>query len=71
MTTRFSWKHTGEWAELLAVYTPGVPYILPYELLPDADCENCKHMNDAQDEHCYIFLERPGDKCAMFTKKEE
>ncbi len=41
--------------------------------LPDADCENCKFRQTPYTEypanqHCYMFEESPGLKCAQFKK---
>lgn len=41
--------------------------------LPDADCENCKFRQTPYTEypanqHCYMFEESPGIKCAQFKK---
>jgi len=40
--------------------------------LPDADCDNCKFRQVAyaeyRNQHCYMFEESPGDKCAQFKK---
>ena len=66
-----AWHHTGEWADLMAAYTPGVPYLLPTEMLPDADCEHCKHKQDPQGGYCYMFMKRPGDKCGQFRRVEK
>jgi hypothetical protein len=36
--------------------------------LPDADCENCKYGGEFEDQHCYMFEDKPGDKCGQFKK---
>lgn len=40
--------------------------------LPDADCENCKFRQtpyaEYRNQHCYMFEESPGLKCAQFKQ---
>lgn len=40
--------------------------------LPDADCENCKFRQtpyaEYRNQHCYMFEESPGNKCAQFKQ---
>jgi len=40
--------------------------------LPDADCKNCKFKQtpyaEYRNQHCYMFEESPGDKCAQFKQ---
>jgi hypothetical protein len=69
MIQRIPWNHTGDWADIIASYKDGK--MLPSELLPDADCENCEHRMYDQEYHCYIFRERPGDKCAQFKARQK
>jgi hypothetical protein len=44
------------------------------ELLPKADCTNCKHGGDTwkeEDCHCYMFKEKPeGNRCGQFKKPQ-
>jgi hypothetical protein len=37
--------------------------------LPDADCGNCRYGGDYEDQHCYMFKDKPGDKCGQFKNK--
>lgn len=34
--------------------------------LPDANCQQCKYRGAYEGGHCYMFQEKPGDKCGQF-----
>jgi hypothetical protein len=37
--------------------------------LPLADCPNCRYSKLPSDGgHCYMFKDRPGERCGQFTK---
>lgn len=44
---------------------------VPLTSLPMADCPNCQHMENPEDGHCYMFRERPSERCGQFTPKGE
>jgi hypothetical protein len=71
MNERTAWHHAGAWAKIMAACVLDSPYMMSPEFLPDADCENCEHKQYAQGGHCYVFLERPGDKCGQFKAREQ
>ena len=66
-----AWHHTGAWAKIMAACVLDAPYMMPESFLPDADCKQCKHKQDPQGGHCYVFLKRPGDKCGQFMRAEK
>ena len=39
------------------------------KFLPKADCKNCKYSGKFDDQHCYMFKTKPGDKCGQFKEK--
>lgn len=50
---------------------PGIPYMMPLEMLPAKDCANCLfHREDWRgDGFCYMFrIEPTGDKCGQFKR---
>ena len=60
-------NYKGAWAQILAGCILDGPYMMPEWALPDADCEKCRHKQFAtRGSHCYMFVERPGDKCGQF-----
>lgn len=42
----------------------------PRAMLPKADCPRCKYREPKQGGHCYMFREKPGDRCGQFTAND-
>jgi hypothetical protein len=62
-------NYMGAWAKIMAACVLDNPYMMPPAFLPNADCENCRHKLFAvKNSHCYMFVERPGDKCGQFRR---
>lgn len=52
---------------------PGIPYMMPPEMLPAMNCESCLYRTEAwrDGNYCYMFKDKPdGDRCGQFTSKE-
>ena len=64
--------YKGAWAKIMAACVLDGAYMMPSEFLPNADCEKCEHRQRPerrQDGHCYMFMEKPGDKCGQFRNE--
>ena len=66
-----------EWAEwnpdIFQQTLPGIPYMMPPEMLPPKDCANCLFSREdwRGDGFCYMFrIEPTGDKCGQFKSVE-
>ena len=43
---------------------------VPLECLPLADCPNCAYSKLPNDGgHCYMFRDKPGERCGQFIKE--
>jgi len=42
---------------------------VPYncDTIPKADCDRCKYGFKVDGQHCYMFRDKPGDRCGQFT----
>ncbi len=41
------------------------------EHLPLADCARCKHSQQPDGGHCFMFKDAPGPRCGQFTRIPE
>lgn len=58
-------------AKIVAAGLPGVPYMMPESLLPRADCARCAYrLGDSAAAHCYMFVQRPGERCGQFRARD-
>lgn len=56
--------------EKLSLISASVGVTLPDEVLPEANCTECKYEVDQDNQgHCYMFRELPGSHCAQFKEK--
>lgn len=57
-------------SNLIANSLGGTLIRVPLELLPVADCPNCAYMKIHDDDgHCYMFRDKPGERCGQFRKE--
>lgn len=64
-------------AKIISMCPNDIPYMVHENLLPDADCVNCEFMEmhnkfktpEESKQHCYMFMDKPGEKCGQFKSK--